>query len=260
MPWSNFNPGQTSEEMRLLSAPFSQTWRPRVPTGIRIFAVGDIHGRLDLLDRVLKAIDSDVVEFPIGDAVEVFVGDYVDRGPDSRQVLDRLIARSCTRRTIFLRGNHEVFLAQFIHNPSILRQWQRIGGLETLMSYGLSPSINADTATQDRLATGLDQAMPFTHRRFLDELKTSFTCGDFYFVHAGVRPGVPLAEQRQEDLLWIRQEFLLHKQDYGKIIVHGHTPAPHVEVHTNRINIDTGAYATGNLTCLVLEGDTIRLI
>lgn len=234
--------------------------QPRVPDGVRVFAVGDIHGRLDLLDRVLNAIDSDTTKSPISDSIEVFLGDYVDRGPDSRSVLDRLVARNRARQTIFLKGNHETFLAEFANKPPILSDWQRVGGLETLMSYGLTPSINADADTQARLAAALDQAMPLSHRRFLGNLKSSFTCGDFYFVHAGVRPGIPLAKQRDEDLLWIRQEFLLCEEDFGKIVVHGHTPVPRLDIRPNRINIDTGAYATGNLTCLVLEDDTIRVI
>ncbi len=233
---------------------------PRVPEGVRVYAVGDIHGRADLLDQVLIRIDSDKAKAPSSNSIEVFIGDYVDRGPDSRRVLDQLVTRERTHRMVFLRGNHETLLLKFVTSQLILNDWQRIGGLETLMSYGLTPSINADTATQTRLAAALDQAMPPSHRRFLDDLKSSFTCGDFYFVHAGVRPGIPLANQHDEDLLWIRNEFLTCEEDFGKIVVHGHTPVPKLDVRPNRINIDTGAYATGNLTCLVLEGDTIRMI
>jgi serine/threonine protein phosphatase 1 len=238
----------------------SRNPRPRVPDGVRVYAIGDIHGRADLLDGVLDHIDSDLAEAPVSDSLEIFLGDYVDRGPDSRGVLDRLVARNLTHRMVFLKGNHETFLSQFVSKPAILGDWQRLGGLETLMSYGLTPSINADTVTQAKLATALDQAMPPSHRRFLDDLRSSFTFGDFYFVHAGVRPGISLAKQREEDLLWIRNEFLLCEDDFGKIVVHGHTPVPQVDIRSNRINIDTGAYATGSLTCLVLEEDTIRVI
>ena len=129
-----------------------------------------------------------------------------------------------------------------------------------LMSYGITPSINADAATQAQLAAALDRALPGSHRRFIGTLKSSFTCGDFFFVHAGVRPGVPLTKQSEEDLLWIRQDFLLYEEDFSKIIVHGHTPVMEPEVRPNRINIDTGAYATGQLTCLVLEGDKVDFI
>ena len=234
--------------------------QPRVPDGVRVYAIGDIHGRADLLDGVLDHIDSDLAEAPVSNSLEIFLGDYVDRGPDSRGVLDRLVARNLTHRMVFLKGNHETFLSQFVSKPAILGDWQRLGGLETLMSYGLTPSINADTVTQAKLATALDQAMPPSHRRFLDDLKSSFTFGDFYFVHAGVRPGISLEKQREEDLLWIRHEFLLCEEDFGKIVVHGHTPVQQVDIRPNRINIDTGAYATGSLTCLVLEEDTIRVI
>src|SRR3974390_1185899 len=128
------------------------------------------------------------------------------------------------------------------------------------MSYGITPSINADAATQAQLAAALDRALPGSHRRFIGTLKSSFTCGDFFFVHAGVRPGIPLTKQSEEDLLWIRQDFLLYEEDFGKIVVHGHTPVPEPDARSNRINIDTGAYATGRLTCLKLEANRINFI
>ena len=234
--------------------------RPRVPEGVRIYAIGDIHGRADLLDKVLKRIDADLATNPVPLAIEVYLGDYIDRGPASREVLDQLIARNRTFRTVFLKGNHETYLTSFVTNPPILEDWQRYGGLETLMSYGLTPTINADANAQTQLAAALDQALPESHRRFLSNLKSSFTCGDFFFAHAGVRPGIPLAKQREEDLLWIRQDFLLCEEDFSKIIVHGHTPVPQPDIRSNRINIDTGAFATGQLTCLRLEEDRVNFI
>lgn len=234
--------------------------RARAPDGIRIYAIGDIHGRADLLDRLLRQIDADLTKNSPRHAIEVFLGDYVDRGPASREVLDLLIDRESTHEVVFLKGNHETLLARFPTDPSILDDWQRLGGLETLMSYGITPTINADTLVQTRFAVTFDQAFPESHRRFLGDLKTSFTCGDYFFVHAGVRPGVPLTKQREEDLLWIRQEFLLCEDDFSKIIVHGHTPVLQPDIRPNRINIDTGAYATGRLTCLVLEADAIRIL
>jgi serine/threonine protein phosphatase 1 len=233
---------------------------PRVPQGVRIYAIGDIHGRADLLDRMLNCIDADLASNPIRVGIEVYLGDYIDRGPASRDVLDRLVARKRTFRTVFLKGNHETYLTSFATNPPILEEWQQFGGLETLMSYGIRPSINANATTQAQLAAALDQALPESHRRFIDNLKSSFTCGDYFFAHAGVRPGVPLAKQREEDLLWIRQDFLLYEEDFSKIVVHGHTPVPQPDVRPNRINIDTGAYATGRLTCLRLEDDRIDFI
>ena len=192
--------------------------------------------------------------------IQVFLGDYIDRGPASREVLDRLVARNGSCQSIFLKGNHESYLTEFLSNPPILEDWQRYGGLETLMSYGITPSINANAATQVQLAVAFDQALPDSHRRFIGDLKPSFTCGDFFFVHAGVRPGVPLTKQREEDLLWIREDFLLYEEDFSKIIVHGHTPVPQPDVRPNRINIDTGAFATGQLTCLILEDDEVDFI
>lgn len=234
--------------------------KPRVPDGIRIYAVGDIHGRADLLDGVLRRIDADLAANPVSIGIEVYLGDYVDRGPASREVIDRLVERNRTFRAVFLKGNHETYLMGFASNPSILEDWQQFGGLETLVSYGIAPEINAGAETQARLAATFDQALPASHRRFLSNLKSSFTCGDFFFVHAGVRSGIPLTKQRVEDLLWIRGDFLLCEDEFSKIIVHGHTPVPEPEIRPNRINIDTGAYATGRLTCLKLEDDRIEFI
>ena len=234
--------------------------KPSVPEGIRIYAIGDIHGRADLLEKMLNRIDAHLASKPVRDPIQVFLGDYIDRGPESREVLDLLVARDRSFRSVFLKGNHERYLTEFLGNPPILEDWQRLGGLETLMSYGVKPTLNADAATQTQLAAALDQALPESHRQFLGNLESSFTCGDFFFVHAGVRPGVPLSEQREEDLLWIRQDFLLYEEDFSKIIVHGHTPVMEPEVRPNRINIDTGAYATGQLTCLILECDKADFI
>jgi len=248
----------------MITLPFkplgNSTRRPRVPSGVRVYAIGDIHGRLDLLDQIFKRIDSDHARKPVPHRIEVFLGDYVDRGPESRGVVDLLIERGRSHRAIFLKGNHEGLLVSFLHSPSTLINWQRLGGLETLMSYGLTPSMNADAGMQAELARAFDKVLPPSHRYFLNELKMSFTCGDYFFVHAGVRPGIELEKQREDDLLWIRQEFLLYEEDFGKIIVHGHTPVLEPDVRSNRINIDTGAYATGRLSCLVLEADTISFL
>jgi serine/threonine protein phosphatase 1 len=233
--------------------------RPRIPNGVRIYAVGDVHGRIDLLEQVLSRIDADQAAYPAR-SIHVFLGDYVDRGPSSRQVLDRLIERSRTQKTIALKGNHEAMIAQFLENPDVLDQWRRFGGLETLISYGLEPSMRNDALERVRLAGALDHALPAEHRAFLLGLVPSFMCGDYFFVHAGVRPGIPLSRQQEHDLLWIRNDFLVHEEDYSKIIVHGHSPVLLPEVRPNRINIDTGAYVTGRLSCLVLEGDELLFI
>jgi serine/threonine protein phosphatase 1 len=232
----------------------------RLPEGVRIYAIGDVHGRADLLDRLLLRIDTHIAINPIVRPIFLFIGDYIDRGPASRDVLDLLIKCAWVREAVFLRGNHETFIMNFLQNPQVLRDWSKFGGLETLMSYGLKPSISADEATQKELANALDSALPAVHRQFLNSLVSSFSCGGYFFVHAGVRPGIPLSKQSEDDLLWIRDEFLLHEDDFGKIIVHGHTPVHELDIRPNRINIDTGAYVTGRLTCLMLEADRAELL
>ena len=240
--------------------PYSSADRPKIPEGLRVYAIGDIHGRVDLLDQVLLRIDAHATAHPVSRPVEVFLGDYIDRGPASREVLDRLSARTRTRETMCLKGNHETFIEAFIKDPTILSDWGRYGGIETLLSYGLVPSVNMGPAEQIELAATFSEVLPLGHRIFLGSLRPSFTCGDYFFVHAGVRPGIPLAKQREEDLLWIRDDFLLYEDDFGKVVVHGHTPVREPDVRPNRINIDTGAYATGQLTCLMLEGDKRQFI
>jgi serine/threonine protein phosphatase 1 len=231
--------------------------RPRVEEGTRVYAVGDVHGRIDLLEGVLSLIDADRAAAAPNRVIEIFIGDYVDRGPSSRAVLDRLADRTQTHGTVLLRGNHEDLLLQFLSDPTMLAEWQRLGGLQTLLSYGLKPPINASTAQQIELAAEFQHALPEAHRTLLRNMPPSFTCGDFLFVHAGVRPGVPIAEQSEKDLLWIRDEFLLSKAHFGKFVIHGHTPVVEPDLRSNRINIDTGAYATGRLTCIRIERDQL---
>ena len=234
--------------------------RARVPDGTRIYAIGDIHGRLDLLDEVLARVDTDIERHPASNATRVFLGDYIDRGPDSKRVLDRLISSCAIQPTVCLMGNHEAFLREFLVNPDILSVWRRYGGLDTLLSYGLTPRFENDAQDQRELSAELDRVLPLNHREFLSGLKQYFMCGDFFFVHAGVRPGICLTRQSEDDLLRIREDFLLCEDHFGKVVVHGHTPVLEPDVRSNRINIDTGAYATGRLTCLLLEGDEISFI
>jgi serine/threonine protein phosphatase 1 len=227
---------------------------PRLPEGVRIYAIGDVHGRADLLDRVLSRIDAHVAAHPVVRPIHLLVGDYIDRGPASREVVDLLINCEQGREMVLLRGNHDAFVEDFMQNPDVLNDWRRIGGLETLMSYGLNPPMNADAAAQKELATKLKSVVPQSHLKFFGGLASSFHCGGYFFAHAGVRPGIPLDKQKDDDLLWIRDDFLLHEGDFGKVVVHGHTPVREIDIHPNRINIDTGAYATGRLSCLVMEG------
>jgi serine/threonine protein phosphatase 1 len=233
---------------------------PSLPAGVRIYAIGDVHGRADLLEQVLERIDADLSKHPVAKAIQIFLGDYIDRGPKSAEVLHQLVRRGKTHRTICLKGNHEIYILEFLRNPAILKPWAQFGGLTTLLSYGLKPSLNPSDKEQAELAKELEDVLPQNHRQFLGALPLSFTCGDFFFVHAGIRPGEPLSRQSDDDLLWIRDEFLSHEEAFEKIVVHGHTPVLEPEVRRNRINIDTGAYATGRLTCLRLEGDDISFL
>jgi serine/threonine protein phosphatase 1 len=241
--------------------PFRRTTkRPRLPGGVRIYAFGDIHGRADLLEKMFTVIDADVARSPVERPIEVYLGDYVDRGPYSRETLDLLIERSRSRETVCLKGNHEAYYLDVLRDPTKLDEWRQIGGLQTLMSYGVQPSLNPSAAEQVGLIKALKAAMPRDHSRFLHSLKPSFLCGDFFFVHAGVRPGIPLHEQQERDLLWIRDDFLQSEEDFGKFVVHGHTPVREPDIRANRANIDTGAYATGNLTLLTIQGSSMLAV
>jgi serine/threonine protein phosphatase 1 len=226
---------------------------------MRIYAIGDVHGRLDLLEKMFFAIDNSLITHPIRHAVQVLVGDYIDRGPNSREVIDMLIARVRRHKMICLKGNHESYAEQVLSAQPVLPEWQRVGGLSTLLSYGVGSHVRRPI-NHSELAAAFRRAVPENHVRFIKSLAISFACGDFFFAHAGVRPGVPLAMQREHDLLWIRNDFLLHEDSFDKIIVHGHTPSKRADVRGNRINIDTGAYVTGRLTCLVLQGDQMVVI
>lgn len=230
---------------------------PKVPDGIRIYAIGDVHGRADLLAPVLQQIEIDVLLHPVAKPVVVFLGDYIDRGPASKEVIDLLLAPGPMSEMVFLKGNHEAFVLDILENSARLDDWRRYGGLETLISYGVKPPINPTASEQVTLVNAFAKALPDAHRHFLETLRTSYDCGDFLFVHAGVRPLVPLSAQTEKDLLWIRDDFLSWDKKFEKIIVHGHTPVERPDIRFNRINIDTGAFATGRLTCMTFEGSDI---
>jgi serine/threonine protein phosphatase 1 len=224
----------------------------------RIYAIGDIHGRLDLLERAVDAIRRDIEERGPA-ALTVTIGDYVDRGPQSRGVVECLAANPFPTPYVALKGNHEDMLEAFLADPAAAPQWFDNGGEETLQSYGirLRGYAGADIEAA-RVAFGA--ALPPAHRRFLRALKLSLSRGGYFFCHAGVRPGVPLERQREEDLLWIREPFLLSEQDFGAIVVHGHTPMAEPEVRRNRICIDTGAFFSGRLTCVALGEGSPRFL
>jgi serine/threonine protein phosphatase 1 len=225
-----------------------------VPEGARVYAVGDIHGRLDLLDQLLARIDADDAARGPADTSIIFLGDLVDRGPDSAGVVERLrrLARS-GRRTRFLAGNHEeVFLAALGGDSKALKLFCRIGGRETILSYGVGAD-EYEALDYGDLAAVLTRLVPDEHRLFLEGFEDLIEIGDYAFVHAGVRPGAALQDQRTADLRWIRESFLDHRGRMDKRIVHGHTISADVEVRPHRIGIDTGAYASGKLTALGLE-------
>lgn len=243
---------------------FGNTEKPatRVPDGMRVYAIGDIHGCDDLLGRLLEAIDADRHTSRAADIRYVFLGDYVDRGTQSREVVERLIGfKAREPATIFLKGNHDATLLEFLGEPDVLQTWRGFGGLETLQSYGVNAfEMMRDGAGAEAVRDRFADALPPAHLRFLRGLATSATIGDYLFVHAGIRPNLPIGEQSEQDLLWIRDEFLRSRADHGKIVVHGHTPSERPEIMSNRIGIDTGAYMTGRLTCLALEGTERRFL
>ncbi|WP_288287903.1 metallophosphoesterase family protein [uncultured Sphingobium sp.] len=231
------------------------------PDGRRLYAIGDIHGRLDLLDGLLMQIHADETARGGPKGELIFLGDLINRGPQSAQVIDRLIALKAERpETRFLLGNHEeVFLTALNGNRDALRFFDRVGGAETILSYGIMPQAY-ETADFRELATMLQAAVSPAHRAFLEDFEDMIIEGDYVFVHAGVRQGVPLEKQRPSDLRWIRGDFLhapgTDKRPIvpGRVIVHGHTIFEKIIEHPGRIGLDTGAYRTGMLTAMAFEG------
>lgn len=229
------------------------------PAGIVVYAIGDVHGRLDLLTRMHETIAADA-ERRGGDWRIVHLGDYVDRGPDSKGVIERLLNRSAADgRVLALAGNHDIGFLDFLARPDPGGIFARYGGIQTAQSYGVAMDPD-DPSTFKAACRALDAAVPQSHREFLASLKFSAAFGDFFFCHAGIRPGVALAAQDEQDLIWIRGEFHRHEGLYPKVIVHGHTPVPVPDVRANRVNIDTGAFASGTLTALVIDGAEKQLL
>jgi serine/threonine protein phosphatase 1 len=232
-----------------------QVAQPTIPPGRRVYAIGDIHGRLDLLDRLLAAIVTDARDRGEAQTTLIFLGDLIDRGPDSASVVERAIALSKSELDVrFIQGNHEeAFLAALKGTPGAMRFLLRIGGRETLESYGLDERDHPELDYDD-LAELACQHVPEAHRTFLAGFEDMIAIGDYLFVHAGVRPGVHFDSQKASDLRWIREEFLDHAGSHGAIIVHGHTITDAVQVRDNRIGIDTGAFQSDCLTAIGLEG------
>jgi serine/threonine protein phosphatase 1 len=223
--------------------------------GYRAYGVGDIHGRLDLLDQLLEAIHQDLSRRPARKVVLVFVGDLIDRGPASREVVERLRTyRHGGVRPVFLLGNHEEVLLRILGGDAeLITKWRWFGGTECLESYGLDSSELAGLMSAEALEA-VRKAIPPEHVEFLESFVDTFRFGDYLFVHAGIRPGIELDQQRQSDLRWIREPFLLDDSDHGFVVVHGHTITADIDERPNRIGIDTGAYRSGVLTALAIEG------
>jgi serine/threonine protein phosphatase 1 len=233
----------------------------QIPERLRLYVIGDVHGRADLLLRMRDLVQEDIGRQPVPQSTIILLGDYVDRGPSSMQVVELLASGTLFQhRVIALRGNHEDMLLGFAQDQRGALLWRHNGGVETLHSYGVD--VQAFRIGQAVRETGQSfrARLPAAHRDFLAGLPTSCEIGDYYFCHAGVRPGVPLTAQSEADLLWIRDEFLASQADFGKIVVHGHTPVVQPQILPNRINVDTGAYISNRLTCLVLEGETYRFL
>jgi serine/threonine protein phosphatase 1 len=227
----------------------------------RLYVIGDIHGRADLLDQIAEKIGLDMRQYPGPECLTITLGDYIDRGPDSRGVLDRLARNPFPTSYVALRGNHEELFESFMQDPSTGYHWRRLGALETIHSYRVPVSALMTGHGFEEARKALKLAVPNEHLRFLGSLKASLTIGKFFLCHACVRPGVALERQKIDDLLWIREEFLTSTMNFGKVVIHGHSPNEWPEVRPNRINIDTGAFATGRLTCLVVEnGRALRFL
>jgi len=225
----------------------------------RCYVIGDIHGRLDLLDQLIGMINRDAKEHGT-DCLTVTIGDYIDRGPNSRGVLDCLLSNPFPGPYIALKGNHEALLETFLIDPVSGPRWRNLGGLETLHSFGIPVGSLMKGQNYEQAAERLRASLSAEQLKFLASLRTSLSFGQYFLCHAGVRPGVSLERQSADDLLWIRDEFLDSTADFGKIVVHGHTPVVKPTSLPNRINIDTGAFATGRLTCVVLDGERRQFI
>ncbi len=232
--------------------------RASTPDGRRIYAIGDIHGASDCLDQLIAKIEDDTGN--LSDAQLIFLGDYVDRGPDSKGVIDRLVSvKEEYPDTVFLKGNHEAVMLDFLSDPEKALEWLEWGGDQTLRSYGVSGVL---TKAGDDLSAALSDALPGPHRDFLDRLELMHVSGDYLFVHAGVRPGAAIEEQEEDDLLWIRKRFhdAAASERPAYTVVHGHHPTKKPVDAGWRIGIDTGACWSGVLTAVCLDGAKRKFI
>lgn len=233
------------------------------PEGTRLIAVGDIHGQLALLHELMARLEAECSAAPVTETHLIFLGDYIDRGPSSAETVDWLAGLALDWATPhFLRGNHEQCFLAILNGTApedMAAAWLDYGGRETLYSYGLGSRTLYSNDLED-IYQAMRQAVPEHHRRFLEATRPSLRFGDYLFAHAGVRPGVPVAAQTEDDLLWIREPFLSSSEDFGAVVVHGHTITLAPQNRRNRIGIDTGAYRHGVLTAVVLEGCERRFV
>lgn len=242
-------------------APVTWQGRPAIPDGHRVYAVGDVHGQDHLLADLLVQIEADIAARPGGQITIVFLGDLIDRGPNSAGVIERLRTyRPLGIRTEFLAGNHEEVLLRILEGEGgLVADWLRFGGAQCARSYGLSASLLAKISPTE-VVEALRSTIPPEHQAFMASFADTLRAGDYLFVHAGIRPGVALNDQAQVDLRWIRDPFLDHPSRHDVMVVHGHTISEEIDERAGRIGIDTGAYKHGVLTALVLERDERRIL
>jgi serine/threonine protein phosphatase 1 len=236
--------------------------RVGLPENHKIYCIGDIHGRLDLLTEVHAKIARDAATFE-GVKTLVYLGDYIDRGMSSKSVVDCLLADPFPDfKKIYLLGNHEQVLLQFLAgtSPSTANDWFKFGGLSTLVSYDVKIVGIPTLKDLDRIRQEFAEKLPPAHWDFFNNLSLFYETDDYYFVHAGIKPKIKLQQQHIEDQLWIRDDFLNSALFHGKIIVHGHTVTDEPEILPNRIGLDTGAYSSGKLTCAVFENSACRIL
>ena len=244
---------------KLFSRPVPERAPPAIPAGERVYAIGDIHGRLDLFATLAQAIEEDNAARGEADTTVILLGDLVDRGPESAGVIGAARLWGEQRRVRIIAGNHEEMFLDAMENAEILRHFLRYGGRETLLSYPIDPD-EYTAADLAEVQVMMAKQLPGEDIAFIRSFETMIRKGDYLFVHAGIRPGVPLAEQSAGETRWIREPFLSHGGDHGVVVVHGHTIADEPVFRPNRIGIDTGAYETGRLTALGLEGTQRWLI
>lgn len=247
---------------KILNSQKSESLPIGLPKNYKLYCIGDIHGRLDLLQEAHQKIACDASDFD-GIKILVYLGDYVDRGIHSKQVIDFLLENNFSDfEKVFLLGNHEQVLLQFLrsNDASIAHDWFRFGGLSTLVSYDVNVQGIPTAKDLERLRVEFREKLPCTHLDFFERLVLNYEIGGYFFVHAGVKPKVKLQRQRPEDMLWIREEFLNSDVFHGSVIVHGHSVTDEPEIRHNRIGLDTGAYTSGRLTCAVFEDINCRFL